>query len=439
MNGRRLFTRNPRDAPLLHYRRPGDARPQTAQARVFLPVLGLIIGVSSVIAMLAVAEGASLEAQRQISDLGAKNVIIRSVKPLDDVNPPEQRNGDSFIFKFGLTYDDYQRIISTFPNVVDATPLCEYREQVRHLEREIEARIVGTSPDFIKLTGVRIENGRFLTETDLFPLAHVAVLGPATALALFPDRDPIDQTVRIGEGHDFQVVGVTSSKARSAGTGTSLAAQDFNKDVYIPLTADRLRFGELIENQKQGNFSAERIALSQITVTINSIESVRRTAGSLESMLRRFHPKHDYAITVPLELLDNAEATQRRFNLVVGSIASISLLVGGIGIMNIMLATVSERTREIGIRRALGAKRRDIIEQFMIEATVISTSGSLIGLVLGVLVPSLVSQVSGIPVVFRPWSPIIAFLIAVSIGVIFGVYPAHRAAMLDPVEALRAE
>jgi len=407
--------------------------------RVLLTVLGLIFGVSSVIAMLAIAEGASLEAQSLIASLGATNVIITSRKPSDEINPSKQQNNDSYIFKFGVTYQDFGRIISTFPTVVGATPLREYRKTVRHIEQEIEARIVGVNPDFIKLTGQRIEDGRFLTDTDLFYTANVAVLGAETAEKLFPYGDPVGKSVRIGEDHYFQVVGVTSHKAPSAGTGSSLAAQDFNKDVYIPLTADRARFGEVIENQKQGSFTAERIELSQITVTVDSMENVKRTAQSLDSMLRQFHPKHDYGITVPLELLEKAEATQRIFNLVLGSIASISLLVGGIGIMNIMLATVSERTREIGIRRALGARRRDIIEQFLIETTVMSSSGGLIGVLLGVAVPPMVSYLSGMPVVIRPWSPIIAFLIAVMIGVVFGVYPARRAAMLDPVEALRTE
>jgi putative ABC transport system permease protein len=407
--------------------------------RVLLTILGLIFGVSSVIAMLAIAEGASLEAQRQIASLGATNVIIRSMKPADDVNPSKQQNNDSYVFKFGVTYEDFQRIISTFPTVVGATPLREYPKNVRHLEQEIEARIVGVNPDFVRLTGQSIESGRFLTDTDLFYVANVAVLGAETAEKLFPYGDPVGKTVRIGEDHYFQVVGVTSYKAPSAGTGSSLAAQEFNKDVYIPLTADRARFGEVIENQKQGSFTAERIELSQITVTVDSMANVKRTSAALDSMLRQFHPKRDYSITVPLELLEKAEATQRIFNLVLGSIASISLLVGGIGIMNIMLATVSERTREIGIRRALGAKRRDIVEQFLIETTVMSSSGGLIGVILGVAVPPLVSLLSGMPIVIRPWSPIIAFLIAVSIGVIFGVYPARRAAMLDPVEALRTE
>lgn len=407
--------------------------------RVLLTILGLIFGVSSVIAMLAIAEGASLEAQRQIAALGATNIIIQSKKPASDVNPSKQKDADSYVFKFGVTYADFERITQTLPTVVGATPLREYRKSVRRLTEEIEGRIVGVNPDFLKLTSQAVEAGRFLTDADLVYAANVCVLGAEAAEKLFPYGDPVGKTVRVGEEHYFNVVGVTSYKAPSAGTGSSLAAQDFNKDVYIPLTTDRSRFGEIIENQKQGNFSAERIELSQITVTVDAMENVKRTASALESMLKQFHPKGDYAITVPLELLEKAEATKRIFNLVLGSIAGISLLVGGIGIMNIMLATVSERTREIGIRRAIGARRRDIVQQFLIETTVMSSAGGLIGVVLGMAVPPVVSSLSGIPAVIRPWSPILAFLIAVAIGIIFGVYPARRAAMLDPVEALRTE
>jgi putative ABC transport system permease protein len=407
--------------------------------RVFLTVIGLIFGVASVISMLAIAEGASLEAQRQIAELGATNVIIRSSKPIDDVNPSKQQDSESFIFRYGITYKDFERIRGTLPTVVGATPLREFRRSVRHLESEIESRIAGVNPDFLKLTNQRIAQGRFFTDTDLYYGANVAVIGDEAAEKLFPFGNPIGQSIRIGEDHFYRIVGVTAHKAASAGTGSSLAAQDFNRDVYIPLTTDRARFGEVLTNEKPGSFTAEKIELSQVTVTVDTMENVKRTAEAIDSMLKQFHPKKDYTITIPLELLEKAEATKRIFNLVLGSIASISLLVGGIGIMNIMLATVSERTREIGIRRALGARRRDIVEQFLIECTVMSSSGGLIGVLLGIGVPPLVSHLSGMPVVIRPWSPVIAFLIALSIGVIFGVYPARRAAMLDPVEALRTE
>jgi putative ABC transport system permease protein len=406
--------------------------------RVLLTILGLIFGVGSVIAMLAIAEGASLEAQRQIASLGATNIIVRSNKPPNDENPTKQENSQGFILSFGVTYADYRRIM-TIPSVVSVTPVREFVQKVRHLDREIEGRIVGVDADFLKLTGQYTEDGRFVTDADLFTRANVAVLGSQAAEKLFAYGDPVGKTVRVGEDHYFRVVGVTSFKAPSSGTGSSLAAQDFNRDIYIPLTTNRARFGDVIESEKQGSYTAEKIELSQVTVAVDSMDNVKKTATALESLLGQFHTKKDYVITVPLELLEKAAATQRIFNLVLGSIASISLLVGGIGIMNIMLATVSERTREIGIRRAVGARRRDIIEQFLIETTVMSSSGGLIGVLLGVAAPPLVSYLSGMPVVIRPWSPIIAFLIAVTIGIVFGVYPARRAAMLDPVEALRTE
>ena len=405
--------------------------------RAFLTVLGLIFGVSSVVAMLAIAEGASAEAQRQIAELGATNIILRSIKPIEDVKTSTGGN-QSFIFDYGLKNVDFERIVS-IPTVTGATPLREFRKEIRYLDREFEALVIGANPDCLRVTGQVMSEGRFLASVDLSQYANVCVIGNEISEKLFPMGGPIDKSIRIGESHFYRVVGVTAKKAASAGTGSSLAAQDFNKNIYIPLTTDRVRFGEVMMTEKQGSFTAERIELSQITVSVDSIENVKRTSEALASQLKQFHPKKDYEVTVPLELLEKAEATKRIFNLVLGSIASISLVVGGIGIMNIMLATVTERTREIGIRRALGAKRRDITQQFLIETAVISSVGGLIGVALGVAVPPLVSRWSGIPAVIQPWSPFLAFFIAVSIGVIFGVYPARRAASMDPVEALRAE
>ena len=407
--------------------------------RSLLTVLGLIFGVSSVVAMLAIAEGASLEAQRQIAELGATNIILRSIKPLDDVNPSKQQNNESFVFVYGLTHRDFERIRDTFPTVIGATPLREFRQSLRHLDKEIESRVVGANPDLLTLTNQTITQGRFLADLDLARYANVAVIGAEVAEKLFPFGDPVGKTLRIGDRHYYQIIGVTSRKAPSAGTGSSLAAQDFNKDVYIPLTTDRARFGEVLTNEKQGSFSAEKIELSQITVAVDKMANVKRTAEAIESLLKQTHTKEDFGVTVPLELLEKAEATKRIFNLVLGSIAGISLLVGGIGIMNIMLATVTERTKEIGIRRALGARQRDITMQFLIETAVLSSTGGMIGVVVGLAVPGLVSRLSGIPAVIEIWSPIVAFGISVTIGLIFGVYPARRAAMMDPVEALRSE
>ncbi len=406
--------------------------------RSFLTALGLIFGVSSVVAMLAIAEGASLEAQRQIADLGATNIILRSRKPIDE--PAAQRqNNESIVTNYGLTDKDFERIRATLPTVKAAAPLREFRRQARYLDRSREVRLVGVGPDYLTLTNQEIAEGRFFEDIDMARIANVAVLGAEIAEELFPFGDPVGKAVRVEETQYFRVIGVMRPKAASAGAGSSMSSEDFLRDVYVPITTDRARFGEVLFSAKQGDLKFERVRFSQITVTIDRMENVKRTAESIESLLQQFHPKKDYTVTVPLELLEKAEATKRIFNLVLGSIASISLLVGGIGIMNIMLATVTERTREIGIRRALGAKRRDIILQFLIETGVLSATGGLIGVSLGLLAPPIVSSFSGLPVVVQPYSPIVAFAIALSTGVAFGVYPARRAAMMDPVEALRCE
>ena len=252
---------------------------------------------------------------------------------------------------------------------------------------------------------------------------------------LFAYGDPVGKTVRVGEDHYFRIIGVTSFKAPSSGTGCSLAAQDFNRDIYIPITTNRARFGEVFRARSRVvHRRADRAVADDGRHGLDGERE--RTAQALDSMLRQFHPKKDYLITVPLELLEKAEATKRIFNMVLGSIASISLLVGGIGIMNIMLATVSERTREIGIRRALGAAPRHHSPVPDRDHGHVG-SGGMIGVILGLSIPPVVSCFSGIPVVISAWSPLVAFLIAVMTGIVFGVYPARRAAMLDPVEALR--
>jgi putative ABC transport system permease protein len=405
--------------------------------RSTLTVLGLVFGVASVVAMLAIAEGASEQAQREIAELGARNIILRSIKPMEDLKSSQGR--ESFVFSYGLTHADRERIVETIPTVVEATPLREFRQEVRRSEQAVEARIVGSVPATLAMTGRGLAAGRFLEDADLDRFANVAVLGHEAARALFPVEDPIGRVVRVGESQVFRIVGVAEYKAPSGGAGSSLAGQDFNQDVYIPLTTDRARFGDVLMRSKQGSFSAEKVQLSQITVTVRSMEEVKRTAEAIRSLLAQTHEKEDYGVTVALDLLEKAEATKRIFNMVLGSIASISLIVGGIGIMNIMLATVTERTREIGIRRALGAKQRDITFQFLVETAVMSATGGLMGVAIGLIVPPIVSRLSGMPVIVRAWSPMLAFGIAVGIGVVFGVYPARRAAAMDPVEALRAE
>lgn len=405
--------------------------------RSMLTMLGLVFGVASVIVMLAIAEGASFEAQQQIESLGVKNIIVRSTKPVEDAQSRNQES--SVVLAYGLTWDDLDRIRTTIPEIDGATPLREFRQEVRHLNRSLEGRVVGATPDYLEITQTDVRRGRFIESVDVNLMKNVCVIGHELAEELFPFEDPLDKTVRVGPNHFYRIVGVTEYRSPTSGAGSSLSAEDFNRDVYIPITTDRARFGEMIVYETSGAMSFERIELSQITVQVQEREQVRMVARVIEDLLGAYHRRQDYKVTIPLQLLEQAEQTQRIFSLLLGSTAGISLLVGGIGIMNIMLATVTERTREIGIRRALGARRFDIISQFLIETALLSLTGALIGAVLGLTVPSLISGLSGRTTIITPHAPIIAVTVALAVGTGFGVYPARRAAMLHPIEALRSD
>jgi putative ABC transport system permease protein len=403
--------------------------------RSALTVVSIVLGVASVIVMLAVGEGARYHAIQQIKGMGASNIIVRSAKPLED---PKQRQQEG-ILTYGLTYRDLERIRETVPTIVSVTPMREFRKDVRVFDRHFEGRVVSVMPNYLETNGLKIAQGRFISDLDNETFAYVVVLGGESAEILFPVENPVGKSVRVGENHYYRVIGVMEKRSASAGIGGSLTAQDYNRDVYIPFNTDRVRFGSTLFYVKAGTYQMEKLDISQITIAVDSMDHVRKTAIIIQCLLDQFHSQKDVSVTVPLDLLQKAEETQRLFTLVLGAIASISLIVGGIGIMNIMLATVTERTREIGIRRALGAKRRDIASQFLAESMLLSSTGGLIGIGLGVLLSVLVAKKSGMPTIIQPWSPILAFTVSVAVGLIFGTYPARRAAFMDPIEALRHE
>ena len=407
---------------------------QMHKLRSLLTVLGLVFGVASVIVMLAVAEGASQESQRQIESLGVNNVIIRSVKPQND---KAQVNFRNFEMNYGLTYDDLQRIQETMDNIVGATPLREFVHNTRNGANEIDARVVGVYPDYKIANRLELARGRFIEQNDLKYANNVCVIGEELALKLFQHESPVGKSLQVAGQQFFRVVGVTRYRLPSAGIGSSLSAQDFNRDVYIPLSTDRARIGEVIRRIEQGSFTQQRLELSQITVQVKDRTLVKQTATVLDGLLAKYHKLKDFSITIPLDLLEQAQATQRIFNVVLGATAAISLLVGGIGIMNIMLASVSERTQEIGIRRALGARQSDIVIQFLVETATLSAVGTILGLVIGLATPSLVSWLSGMETKITLWSPLVAAAVSFAVGITFGIYPAQRAAQLDPIEALR--
>ncbi|MEZ6096135.1 MAG: ABC transporter permease [Pirellulaceae bacterium] len=407
---------------------------QMHKLRSLLTVLGLVFGVASVIVMLAVAEGANRETQRQIESLGVKNVIVRSVKPSSSSS---NLNFDNFENSYGLTYNDLRRIEDAIPTAVSATPLREFTNKARFTDVEVDARIVGVYPNYFITNGLAVSRGRAIESNDLRTHANVCVIGYDLARKLFRHRNPIGRSIQVSNANFFRVVGVTEFRNPSAGIGSSLSAQDYNLDVYIPLTTDRARHGDVILKIEQGSFSQTRLELSQITVQVDDRNSVKQTAAALEGLIGKFHPKQDYSITIPLDLLEQAQATQRIFNIVLGATAAISLLVGGIGIMNIMLASVSERTQEIGIRRALGARQADIVLQFLIETATLSVIGTAIGVAIGLLTPRFVTWISGMETQITAWSIVVAAAVSLTVGIVFGLYPARRAARLDPIEALR--
>jgi putative ABC transport system permease protein len=403
--------------------------------RSSLTVLGIVLGVGSVIVMLAVGEAARYQAVKQLQDLGATTVIVRSMKPVEQ----DERNRNDDLLAYGLTTADLERITTTIPTVRHATPLREFRKDLRFQDRKLEGRVVAVTPDYLTQNGLKLSQGRWLTELDDRRFANVVVLGAGVAEALFPFGDPLGRSVRIGDEQAYRVVGVTEFKAPSAGVGGGLGAQDYNKDVYIPFNTDKARFGKLLMTSKAGSFQAEKLEISQITLAVDSVDQVKPTAAVVQGVLEQFHTQKDFVITVPLDLLEKAEQAQRIFTLVLGAIASISLVVGGIGIMNIMLATVTERTKEIGIRRALGAKRRDIALQFLIETVLLSSTGGLLGVGLGIGLARAVTHFFAFPTIIRPWSPLLALGVSLAVGLLFGIYPAQRAARMDPIEALRHE
>lgn len=410
-------------------------------------MLGIIFGVCSVIAMLAIGEGASLAAQESISRLGSMNLIIETIEPARENNENEQQR--SRLNQYGLTYKDAEAINSTIPGVEVIVPVREMDCKAQYKSRHVTVKVIGTIPWYPEISTLDIICGRFLSSIDLHQESTVCVIDEQVVNALFGFDHPIGRDIYL-QGNVYRVVGVVGSapvmdiEAGDSNEHGSSAKNTISSEevgyIYMPLTTARSRFSEIIYTYSSGSRSYEKVELQRITVKVQSIDHVVPIRNIIDGLLRRLHEdKQDYRIVVPLELLRQAKNSQRIFSVVLGSIAAISLIVGGIGIMNIMLATVSERTREIGIRRALGAKKRDIIVQFLSESLIMTLSGGLFGIALGFLLPMMVSHFANMPTIITYKSLVLAFGISGAVGVVFGLYPAYRAASMDPIESLRHE
>ena len=408
--------------------------------RSSLTMLGIIFGVCSVIAMLAIGEGASYEAQEAIKKLGSNNILLRSLKPPEQARQQSAGGPRGMQLKYGLTYEDGARLQSTIPGVIRVLPMRIIRENVRFERNEVPCQVVGTLPFYPEVTGAGMVRGRFLAYLDQEHQENVCVITTGLAKRLFAYQDPLQHSVKI-DAFYYRVIGIIQERSQpeQRSQAGKMEGQPLDNNVYIPLSASRTRFGDILIRRTAGSFEAEEVQLHQVTMQMRDITAVETADPQVKTLLNRFHDQNDYEIIVPLQLLRQAEQTKRIFNIVLGSIAAISLLVGGIGIMNIMLATVTERTREIGVRRALGAKRRDITLQFLVETVVLSFGGGLVGVVVGVIVPFLVSHFAEMKTIVTPLSVLLAFGISGAVGIIFGIYPAKAAAELDPIEALRHE
>ncbi len=421
--------------------------------RSLLTVLGIFIGVASVIWLLAISKGIGDEARKQIESLGADTIIIRSMKP------PTEKLSASGVTPYGLTREEFGMLTETIPTIRSALPIREVRRQFQYADRVVDGRLVGCTPEYADVTKLKVQRGHFITDSENSNSANSCVLAAKVADKLFPVEDPIGKRIYMPESTDYyNVVGILEPKLASAAIGGSLSSQDFSSDIYIPIKTLQQRIGDTVTTRRGGSFEGEILELNQITVRVAKVSDVKRTAELIEQALASHDRLEDIAVVVPLELLEQARTTQAMFMIFMGMIAAISLLVGGIGIMNIMLATVTERTREIGIRRALGAKRADIVRQFLVETSVLSIVGGVSGILFGLLCGPIINltrdlaewyspeTIRQLPEVIRtvqpqilPESIPIAFYISLAVGIVFGIYPAMRAAKMNPIEALRHE
>ncbi len=402
--------------------------------RSFLTMLGITLGVSSVIAMLAIGTGASETAQEQIRRLGSNNIIIESVKPPESQEASQSR---SRLIEYGLTRHDFQLMSNTIPAVKTVVPARRIRGSILHGSRRMDTALVGTTPEHFRVANVSLYEGRFLTEMDMLHKSQVCVVGSGAARLLFPLGDALGSTIR-KENLRFQVVGVVSALPGGE-SGEVRLEGDPARDIYIPLATMRSVFSKNTIYRAAGTRSAESVEYHRLTIEVEDLSDVRPVERVVRHILEMNHDREDYRLVVPLHLLVQARRTKRIFNIVLGSIAAISLLVGGIGIMNITLATVMERTREIGIRRAMGAKRRHIVFQFLTETLLLALFGGGFGILLGIVAPYLVEHFAEMRTIVTLWSLLLAFGISAAVGLGFGIYPAYRAATMDPIEALRHE
>lgn len=423
------------------------------KVRSALTALGIIFGVAAVITMLAIGKGAQLEILKQIELVGVNNIEIKPIiEQRDEEVIAEVQTQEEKSFSKGLDLQDANSIAQVLPTVQSISPEIIIETTVIQNGRRRSAKLIGVNPAFFKIANLKLRNGQMFGQQHMTKAESVCIIGNGIKKKLFTGKDAIGQKLKVGNQW-LTVIGVTQAINVTEKAKANLGIRDYNMDIYAPINTVLVRYknraklkadlgGEDDEDDEEKNQgpTPNINQIDRLVVQVKESSYLGSTADVISRLLQRKHNNViDFEIVIPQQLLEQQQRTKDIFNLVLSAIAGISLLVGGIGIMNIMLASVMERTREIGTRLAIGAKKQDIINQFLLEALLISLSGGLLGIALGLLASFLIDEFADIETVVSAYSILISFGVASATGLIFGLSPARKAALKNPVESLRYE
>jgi putative ABC transport system permease protein len=423
--------------------------------RSLLTALGIIFGVAAVIAMLAIGSGAKQEILEQIKLVGVNNIVITPIKEQSEEKVEDTQKEEKKKFSPGLNLLDVKSILEVVPEVVSISPeiIVETNFVADGISRT--GKLIGVEPDFFKITNFNLENGKMFNAEQLRAGAQVCIIGKGLQAKFFSKQEAIGSYLKCGSVW-LQVVGILEERKISKNSIQNLGIRDYNMDVYTPLKTVLIRYknrslvtkamlnaAAMQTDETEEVETKKEESVHQIDRLVIQLANTNKLEASSEIISRLLQRRHytvtDFEITVPILLLKQQQRTKDIFNLVLGAIAGISLLVGGIGIMNIMLASVLERIKEIGIRLSIGATKKDIVQQFVFESVLISLGGGVAGIILGIVLSKVVSVVADIPTIISIWSIVISFGVSALTGLVFGITPAKNAAHQDPIKSLRYE
>ncbi len=408
------------------------------KTRSLLAALGIIFGVASVICMLSISEVARQDVVQRIQRMGVNNLILDTIEPEEvranaRARSNSSSNDETKVFKYGITRQDLKTLAKNVSAINAIVPMATRSVEVSSSQKTANSSLVGTSSNYTDVMSHDVRSGRFISDVDEENLASVCVLGYSTARDLYPLANPVGQVVKV-DGIYFTVVGVMKQKGE---TGTAGKMSNPDKSIYLPYETAFSRFG--LGDDPNAFSMGQNVEINRAILQIKDTEMLVPVSQIASNMLGRLHRADDFSVTVPHSLLNEQKKSEKIFRWVMGSLAAISLLVGGIGIMNIMLANTTERKSEIGLRRALGATRRDIATLFVSESLLLCILGGTVGVAVGFGLAQLIGSLAQWTVIYHTWSIPLGIIVSAIVGLIFGTVPALRAAQQDPVLALRSQ